>query len=99
MTGRTSRSVSDNADPNTLADPRIRPRPGARWVCPPCRRTIAAAGSGPEAESGHPRDWRCPVRQPLTPPCSRSPEAMITFDRNTHVVRSTAADELIRGCK
>jgi hypothetical protein len=58
VTSCTSRSVSDNSDPNTLADPRIRPRPGARWVCPPCRRAIAAAGSGPEAEWGHPRDWR-----------------------------------------
>jgi hypothetical protein len=28
------------------ADRPIRPRPGARRVCPPQRRTIAAAGSG-----------------------------------------------------
>jgi hypothetical protein len=32
------------------ADRPIRPRPGARRVCPPYRRTIAAAGSGPDAD-------------------------------------------------
>jgi hypothetical protein len=37
---------ADHTSPGDLGHRRIHPRPGARRVCPPSRRRIAAAGSG-----------------------------------------------------
>ena len=53
----TKKSNPGHTSPRDLGDPRIRPRPGARRVCPPRRRRIAAAGSGRKPNAARSWTW------------------------------------------